>query len=271
MAFLAGVGWWHEWNSVPRYLLEFSCAVLFTLVFSTLAASSEKAREEVERLAGELSVANRKLREYAEQAEELATTRERNRLAREIHDGLGHYLTVVNMQIEVARALRDFDQNRTWEALGKAQELTQQGLQDIRRSVKTLRASPLDDQPLEKALREIVDGISASGLTTEMEIRGETRALSAQTRLTLYRAGQEGLTNVHRHAHATEARLELDFLQTTKVRLRITDNGAGMSGETITEGFGLVGLRERVQLLGGTVWVKTSPDTGFSLEVEVPG
>jgi signal transduction histidine kinase len=271
MGILVCVGWWHGWNSVPEALLEFSYAVLFTLVFSTLAVSSEKARGEVERLAGELSAANRKLREYAVQAEELAATRERNRLAREIHDSLGHYLTVVNVQIEAARALWHSDSIRARDALDKAQRLTQQVLQDIRRSVATLRSSPLDEQPLVETLNEVVNESCASGLRTEMQVQGEARVLLPQASLTLYHAGQEGLTNARKHARATRAWLVLDFRDAAKICLRVTDDGAGAATEAPPGGFGLLGLQERVQLLGGAVRVQTSPGAGFSLEVEVPG
>ena len=272
MGILICVGWWQGWNSVPEAWLEFSYAVLFTLVFSTLAVNSDRAREEVERLAGELGAANQKLRASAAQAEELAATRERNRLAREIHDSLGHYLTAANMQIEAARALWDCDATRARDALDKAQRLTQQGLQDIRQSVATLRASPLADQPLTEALHQIVNDSRATGLATEIQVQGEARGLSPQARLTLYRAGQEGLTNVRKHARATTARLVLDFRDSAKMCLRVTDDGAGaVSGATTTGGFGLLGLQERVQLLGGAVRVQTRPGAGFSLEVEVPG
>jgi len=268
MGILAYVGWRHGWNSVPESLLEFFYAVVFTLVFSTLAVNSEKARGEVERLAGELSAANGKLRASAVQAEELAATRERNRLAREIHDSLGHYLTAANMQIEAARALWDCDASRARDALDKAQRLTQQGLQDIRQSV----ATPLADRPLTEALHQIVNDSCATGLATAIEVQGEVRGLSPQARLTLYRAGQEGLTNVRKHARATAARLVLDFRDSAKMCLRVTDDGAGAAtGATMTGGFGLLGLQERVQLLGGTIRVQTAPGAGFALEVEVPG
>jgi signal transduction histidine kinase len=276
MGLLVGVGCWQHgwrgWDPLPESLLEFSYAVLFTLVLTTLAVSSERARGEVERLAGELSAANEKLRAYAVQAEELAATRERNRLAREVHDSLGHYLTVVNVQIEAARALRERDPARTWDALDQAQALTQQGLQDIRRSVAALRASPLDDQPLAQVLHEVVNRSCATGLAAELQVWGEARALSPQARLALYRAGQEGLTNVRKHARVAEARLALDFRAPAKVSLSVTDKGAGADLATATAGgFGLLGLRERVQLLGGAVRVQTAPGAGFFLEVEVPG
>jgi len=269
---LVVVAWWQGWNSVPGTLLEFSYAMAFTLVLSLQAVSAEKARSEVEQLVGKLSGANQKLHEYSLQAGELAATRERNRMAREIHDSLGHYLTVVNMQIEAARALQGCDPVRTRDALEKAQALTQQGLQDIRRSVAALRTPPLDDQPLAEALRQIVADSCTTGQAVELQVCGEARVLLPPARLTLYRAGQEGLTNVRKHARASQVRLVLDFCSPTKTCLSVTDNGDGaVSDATRTDGFGLLGLRERVQLLGGAVQVQTAPGAGFSLKVEVPG
>ncbi|HWI57349.1 MAG TPA: sensor histidine kinase, partial [Bacillota bacterium] len=265
------LAWWHGWGPVPNALLGFTFAVLFTLVFTLLAVSSERARGEVQRLASELSDANRQLREYAVQAEELAATRERNRLAREIHDTVGHCLTVVNVQLEAARTLRAHAPERMADALDKAQRLTQQGLQEIRRSVASLRASPVDDKPLAEALRQIVAESQAAGLTTELCVQGEARPLSPQAQLTLYRAGQEGLTNARKHAHATSTRLLLDFQAPDKVRLSVRDDGVGAaSASGAAGGFGLLGLRERAQLLGGALRVQTAPGAGFTLEVEVP-
>lgn len=260
------------WAMVPNALLAFPFALVFTLVFTLLAVSSERAREEVERLAGDLAKANGKLREYAVQAEELAATRERNRLAGEIHDNLGHYLTVVNVQLEAARALRHRDPDRSTAALDKAQSLTLEGLREIRHSVSALRASPLDNRSLPEALRRIVEENCAAGLVAKMEVLGEPRRLSPQAELTLYRAGQEGLTNVRKHAQTTHARLELDFREAAKVVLSVSDKGVGMTAATPgAVGFGLLGLRERAQLLGAEVRVRSVPNQGFTMEVEVPG
>ena len=265
--------YWHGWPWVLNAGLAFCSAVLFTLVFTLLAVSSEKARGEVQRLAGELGEANRKLREYAVQAEELAATRERNRLAREIHDSLGHYLTVANVQLEAARALRDREPVRAHDALVKAQSLIQEGLQEIRRSVATLRASPLDNQSLAEALRQIVEESRTSGLAADMTVQGTVRPLAPPAELTLYRAAQEGLTNVRKHARTNGAQLVLDYQAPARVRLSISDDGAGAASDDAVRasGFGLLGLRERAQLLGGEVHVRTAPGAGFTLEVEVPG
>ncbi len=251
--------------------VAFSFAVLFTLVFSLLAVHSEKARGEVQRLASELESANRQLREYAVQAEELAVTRERNRIAREIHDSLGHYLTVVNVQIEAARALESSDPSRAREAIAKAQAFTQEGLQDIRRSLVALRASPLDNKSLADALRELVTASRGAGLPTEFELQGTPRQLASPVELSMYRAVQEGLTNARKHAQAGQVRVILDFQVADKTSVLVQDDGLGTVLEKTGNGFGLLGLRERAHLLGGKVQVETGPKAGFKLKLEVPG
>jgi signal transduction histidine kinase len=259
----------HGWDYAPLALLEFSLAVLFTLVFTQIAVSAEKARVQVERLAEQLTEANRKLGEYAVQAEELAATRERNRLAREIHDSVGHYLTVVHVQLEAARTMLDRDATQALDALRKAQSLTQEGLREIRCSVAALRESPLESRPLNEALAKIVAESQAAGLAVEMYVMGTRRSLTPIAELTLYRAGQEGLTNTRKHARASHVQLVLDYREQDLVRLVVHDDGAG--AEQTTGGFGLLGLRERAHLQRGEVRVQTAPGQGFTLEVEVPG
>jgi signal transduction histidine kinase len=270
--FTANTVWWRGWESVPAGLPAFLFAVLFTLAFSLLAAGAENARQEVQRLAGELSEANQRLREYAVQAAELAMTRERNRLAREIHDSIGHCLTVVNVQVEAARALLDHEPARAREMLNKVQSLAQGGLRDIRHSVATLRVSPLDNQSLVEALRLLVQESNASGLTAELSVLGAARPLPPPAELTLYRAAQEGLTNVRKHAPQAAVRLTLDFSQGERMSLSVHDNGLGAPSEGgPTRGFGLLGLRERAHLIGGLVRTRSVTGQGFTLEVEVPG
>jgi len=193
-------------------------------------------------------------------------------VAGEIHDSLGHYLTVVNVQLEAARALQPGDPAGAAAAVAKAQALTREGLQEVRRSVSALRASPLDNRSLAEALRRLVEENREAGLQTEVETAGEARRLPQPAELTLYRAAQEGLTNVRKHARTAHARLLLDFRQASLVRVTVSDQGAGaVAGDSDKAGFGLLGLRERAQLLGGRVRVWTEPGQGFTLEVEVPG
>jgi signal transduction histidine kinase len=243
------------------------CGMVFVILFSQIVLSEQNNRIEIERLYAELSAVNDKLHEYAVKAEELATVQERNRLARDIHDGLGHYLTALDMQIKAAQAVLDKDRPRAMDALTKAQALTEGALSDVRQSVATLRGDPTLSQPLPEAIDSLLSECRAEGLVANIKISGEYRLLASQTDLTLYRVAQEALTNVHKHALASRVDVTLLY-EVTRVCLTVCDNGIG--AEQPEGGFGLFGLRERVQLLHGNMTIRTAPRQGFCIEVELP-
>ena len=242
--------------------LEFAMAIVFVLLFSELVVRERQAR-------AALDEAHRRLGEYAIQVEDLATVQERNRLAREIHDNLGHHLTAVNVHLEAARTFLDARPEQALDALGKAQALTREGLAEVRRSVAALRASPLEGRLLPEALDLLVEEGRRAGLAVDLLVRGTPRSLPPAVKHALFRAAQEGLTNVRKHARATRAEVSLDFGADAMVCLTVHDDGAG--AVKAGGGFGLLGVRERIQLLGGRVEVITSPGEGFTLDVEVPG
>jgi signal transduction histidine kinase len=255
------------WSSALVNGLTAITAILFVSVFADMRRREQQARERGERLVAELEEANVQLAAYATQAEELAMTQERNRLAREIHDNLGHYLTVVNVQIEAARVVMESDPDRALDAMNKAQELTQKGLARVRESVAALRESPVSNRPLGEAIASLVKETRSSGIVTEFTVCGEPQALQKNVALALYRAAQEGLTNVCRHARASRVDVLLDY-QPEEVRLEVRDNGVGAA--QTTGGFGLLGIRERMQLLGGTLDINTAVGKGFRLTASVP-
>jgi signal transduction histidine kinase len=238
-------------------------ATLFTgsvLLFGHLIVSEEQAR-------AELAATNRKLAEYAAQVEELATARERNRLAREIHDNLGHYLTAVNMQLEAAKAVLPLDPAKTVGAIEKAQVLTKEGLSEVRRSVAALRADATETSPLPEALAALAENLRADGLDVQVVLEGEARPCPAGVELALYRIAQEALTNVQKHAQAAHARLALCYAD-NRVRLTLHDDGKGAS--SLDGGFGIIGIKERARQLGGLAEIRTAPSEGFTLHVEIP-
>jgi signal transduction histidine kinase len=152
--------------------------------------------------------------------------------------------------------------------LSKAQSLTQEGLGEVRRSVAALRASPTESRPLPEALAKLVEQWNATGLRATLSIEGSQRQLTPQADLTLYRAAQEALTNVGQHAGASRVDLILNYRAPESVLLHVDDDGVGSNNSS--EGFGLLGVRERAQLLGGEVRVHTESGKGFRLEVELP-
>jgi signal transduction histidine kinase len=249
-----------RWVDAVAIAVVYGTGIVFVVVFTRVAASERESRTS-------LAEANQLLREHAAEIEELSATKERNRLAREIHDSLGHYLTVVNVQIGAARTVLDQDRSRALEHLSNAQALTQEGLAEVRHSVAALRASPTESRPLPQALAKLVDQWKAAGLNVKLSVLGSVRPLSAQTNLSLYRASQEGLTNVAKHADARSVDITLNYSDGLTF-LSVSDNGVGSNNAV--GGFGLLGVRERVQLLKGFVRVRTAIGEGFTLEVEVP-
>jgi signal transduction histidine kinase len=246
----------------------YTAAVAFVIGFSRLAVRAHDARAEAEHLAGELHEANERLRSYAARVEELATVEERNRIAREIHDGVGHCLTAVHVHLSVARELAHRDAERADDAVAKAQAATAAALGDLRRSVALVRdPSP---RPFTEALRELAETSCGAGLEARLTIAGRPRPLAPSIESALFRVAQEGITNARRHAGAANVEIGVEY-RDAAVALRIADDGRGAPAESNeAAGFGLVGVRERVEAVGGTVAIRARPGSGFELAVEVP-
>lgn len=253
------------WGGATQAMLNYSAGFAFTIIFSIITKQALLARQREETLRRELEVANAQLRAHAAQTEELATTRERNRVAREIHDGVGHYLTVVKTQLDAAGALLPGDPVRAQGAIAKAARLAHDALEDVRRSVGTLRTD-VTRPPLPEALRALAADASPVPV---VQVQGLPRPLAPAAEHALFRSAQEGLTNLRKHARATAATLTLDFRAPDRVRLELADNGVGLNGKS-GQGYGLQGIRERTEVLGGRVETGAPATGGFRLCVEVP-
>jgi signal transduction histidine kinase len=252
-----------------REVVSTGLACAFAFVLAALHVREQRAREA-------LAVANERLLELGAQAEELATMRERTRVARDIHDGLGHHLTVVGMQVQAARAVLARDPARADGLLGQAEDQVRHALTSVRESVAALReARPA--QGLAEQLRALAGENAAAGLPTVVDVEGGERPLDDDVQVALYRAAQEGLTNARKHAHAKAASLRLSYLP-DRVSLEVRDDGRGLDdargldgGTGRTAGFGLVGIRERAERLGGSLAVDSTPGTGVAVRVVLPG
>ncbi|OLD08678.1 MAG: hypothetical protein AUI90_06285 [Deltaproteobacteria bacterium 13_1_40CM_3_69_14] len=254
---------------IVRDVAVWTATLAFVLVVSRMLLLQHEARSEVEGLAHKLAEANDQLRAQAADIEELAKTKERNRIARDIHDGLGHYLTVVHVQLEAAQALLGRDPTGARRALLKAQELTREGLADVRRSVALLRGSVPAQRPLLAAIEKLTSECKAGGIEAALKLSGTPRPLPEPIEITLFRAAQEALTNVRRHARASRLDIELAFAAGGGIRLRVEDDGVG--ADQVDPGFGLLGLRERAESVGGRMTVQSVRGRGFTLEMELPG
>lgn len=252
--------------AVPIY----AAGYIFFAIFAQQTARAEAARAESERLLLELQAAHRQLQDYAVQAEELAVQQERNRLAREMHDTLGHRLTVSSVQLQAAQRLISSQPERAAQMVSTVQEQIGEGLRDLRRTVATLRAPVEADLALAPALKRLAGGFQeATGIAVHLQVADDLPELSPAQRHALYRGAQEGLTNVHKHAAAGEAWIELTR-DNGAVSLLVRDNGAGVVSGNGATGFGLHGLRERAAQLGGELSFHAMPGGGAELLLTLP-
>lgn len=248
-------------------------AFLFAFTFPLLMRQQRRQREHAETLVAELETAQAQLRAHADQVEELAVARERNRLAREIHDTLGHYLTILAVQLETALKLEEHADPRLHHELVEARRVAAECLAEVRQSVSALRPTDLTRTTLSQALARLVREFEAVLPEAELVFDAEENidALAPEIRVALYRCTQEALTNVRKHARATKVlvRLRVDAGQ---VELTVLDNGQHAHDATAETpwGFGLQGIRERIELLGGSVLVGSEPTAGWRVEVRLP-
>jgi signal transduction histidine kinase len=258
-----------------QLLMPFAFSLIFAYSAGRIERSSKQTRQLLATLArsnAELETAHRQLQAYAAQVEELSITRERNRIAREIHDTLGHALTLLAVQLETAARLEERGEPGLREELLEARRVTKECLAEVRLSVAALRPDAVALSPFEEALRRLVAEFEATCRETAVTLDADdvTQPLSSEQRMVLYRCAQEALTNVRKHARATKVLLRLSTSE-ERAELTVLDNGQGASQpHETTSGFGLLGMRERVALLGGTLRTGPEPGRGWRLEVIVP-
>lgn len=257
---IAGVSgnlsWFPEWPDWLRNIAQATAAVVFVVVYVGVAQREREARQRAEALSAEVA--------------QLATANERNRMAREIHDTLGHYLTVIHIQLEAARAVLGTDAHRGMLAVARAQTLAKDGLAAVRQSVKALREDVSVDGVAEQ-IASLVESVRDEGFRATFSASGEPRPVSGAVALALHRTTLEALTNVRKHAEAANVEIELAFLDRGRVHLRVRDDGRGATDGMMGTGFGLTGIRERAEQLNGSASYRTAPRQGFTLSVELPG
>jgi signal transduction histidine kinase len=256
---IAGVSgnlsWVPAWPNWLRNIAQATAAVVFVVVYVGVAQREREARQRTEALASEVA--------------HLAAANERNRLAREIHDTLGHYLTVIHVQLEAARAVIDHDPERGRLAVSRAQALAKDGLAAVRQSVKALREEGTVDGIAEQ-IALLVESARDERFSVALTISGTPRPVSGAVALALHRTTLEALTNVRKHAEAATVEIALAFRDDGVVQLRVHDDGKGAVEETVPNGFGLRGIRERAEQLQGRASYRMAPNEGFTLNVELP-
>jgi signal transduction histidine kinase len=269
-----GVFW--AMGATLQNLFSYGTSVLVGIVFtSLLVVLLERYSEQTRRakqLLRDLQLANEQLETSRQKEKELAIAEERVRLARDIHDGLGHHLTVLSIQLQAVDKLVGRNPQAAAEAIQVCRAETQAALDEVRYSVGMMRQPALSDQPLAEVLAALVTNFGQrSGLETSFEQSGSAAPLTTFARQTLYRAVQESLTNVQKHGKNVRHIWIRLVYSNQAVQLAVTDDGQKPETAPGSQmGYGLEGLRERVSQLGGTVSSGPGLDAGFEVQVSIP-
>jgi signal transduction histidine kinase len=249
-------------NLTLNSALLFGLVLVFVLLMVGAILTERQSRDR-------LSVANDRLRRYALLVENQATLQERNRIAREIHDSVGHALTAQSIQLENVAVWLPENVARAEEHLQKARGLGKEALQNVRQSVATLRQAPLQGQSFNDAIQKLVkDFERTTGIQTAIQIQ-VAQGLPTDIAIALYRIVQEAMTNIAKHSQATQVNLKLNETP-QEVELIVEDNGQGFDPTQNTTGFGLQSMRERTEALGGLFYLNSQLGQGCRLHLNIP-
>ncbi|MDJ0534036.1 MAG: sensor histidine kinase [Xenococcaceae cyanobacterium MO_207.B15] len=252
-----GILWGFLLNSALLFGLVLAFVML--LVGAVLAEYESKQK---------LILANSRLRQYALKIENQATLEERNRIAREIHDSVGHSLTAQSIQLENVACFFSENPAKAEEHLVKARQLGREALQNVRQSVATLRQKLLQERSPKASLEQLIQEFQS---TTEIQVNYDIDPLSTisgEIITAIYRLVQEALTNIARYSQANQVNIYLEE-KAEKLFLTIEDNGVGFEPLANTTGFGLQGMRERIEALDGNFNLISKPGAGCKIQVEI--
>jgi signal transduction histidine kinase len=232
--------------------------------------------EERATLIEQLQTANAALEQARQRDAEVATLRERERIARDMHDNLGHTLVAMTVQLEAIQRLYKVDAQRGDAQVDQLKQLTRESMAALRRSLDGLRAPGLGQRALPRALHQLsVEVGQRSSLNVRCFVDESASELRHELAEAVWGVAQEALTNIEKHAGAKQAEIELR-VSADDVTLRLSDDGVGIPPDVLAQPgkpghYGLLGMRERVVQLGGTLFVQTKPDArGTHIQVTLP-
>jgi signal transduction histidine kinase len=272
---IAGLNFGMIWSFAepggPPFMGGLTIALIQTIIFLAVGFSISYLMSRLNQQQQSLAEANTRLTHHASTLEHLATSRERNRVARELHDTLAHTLSGLSVQLEAVKAYWDIDPQKARLTLEGSLQAAHSGLGETRRALQALRASPLDDLGLSLAVRTMVEDTAArADLDPNLSIADELPSLSPDVEQCIYRVAQEAVTNVAKHANAKTLTV---ILESTggKVTLTVRDDGVGfdVDKKDKTNNYGLEGMQERAQLAGGELTVTSKPGVGTTVKLVV--
>ena len=237
-------------------LMRIALLYLVPLLVSILAQRERKQHAELE-------AAHQRLRRHTATVEQLAVSRERNRLARDLHDTLAHSLAALSVQLEALRTLLTHDPAAAQDALNGVTTLARNGLEESRQAIQALRTDPLKTLGLVGALRGMLQNFQArTGVQADLTVAGQEPDLTDEEVQALFRIAEESLTNVERHAAAQQVTVRLAF-GSDRIDLVIRDDGVGFDPAAVDpDRYGLTGIQERAAMIGATFRVRSRQGGG---------
>src|SRR6266568_1323607 len=276
LGLISGWNWSLPFSNWLSLLSAFAFVAIFSLVVRVLETQKGRAELYLRQLQAsnaELELAHRQLQSYANEVEELTVVRERTRMAREIHDTLGHYLSILTIQLETISKLQERDPDRAAIEVAEARRVASQSMQEVRNAIAALRPTSIATLSITQAISQLGNEFEQSATETQITLDLDTQlpTISPDLQVSLYRAVQEALTNVRRHAHASKVLVRLRY-ENDLLELVVLDNGSGASTSELDNqhgGFGLIGLQERIELLGGQVTYGPAEPTGYRVCIRI--
>jgi signal transduction histidine kinase len=272
---IAGLNFGMIWSFTepgsPPFIGGLTVALIQTIIFLAVGFSISYLMNRLNKQQESLAEANTRLTHHASTLEHLATSRERNRVARELHDTLAHTLSGLSVQLEAVKAYWDIDPHKARSTLEGSLQAAHSGLGETRRALEALRASPLDDLGLSLAVRTMAEDAAArANLALNLSIAGKLPSLSPDVEQCIYRVAQEAVTNVTKHAKARTLTVNLEPTE-EKVTLTVHDDGVGFDAQKQQKAsdYGLKGMQERAQLAGGELTVSSKPGEGTTVKLVV--
>ena len=245
--------------TIIRTISFIAVGVFISLLVTRLREQRESLRE-----------ANANLMHYASTLEQLTVSRERNRLARELHDTLAHSLTAISVSLETAKAYFDIDPAQTRDLIDISLESTHVGVDETRRALKALRANALEDMGLELAIQRVAESAATRlRLNLTLDLKNPLPSLSPDVEQCIYRVAQEAIENIVNHSHAKKFSVHLESNDHTT--LTIQDDGIGFDlyAKEVRGHFGLVGMRERAELAGGKLKIESENGKGTKVVLTI--
>ncbi len=242
--------------------------VVFFYVMGFLLLEEKKSTMKNMQLMEELKTSNAKIKEYASRIADTVAIEERNRLARDIHDSIGHYLTATNIQLAKAKAFFTINPDEALRAIENAQKTAKEAMDDVRDSVRSLK--DVENFRFTDIIRDVIKRIEGNGIEIHYNITGDDSECSYAVKLAYFRIIQEALTNAVKYSGCSEISISLLF-QDRKATALISDNGKGFDTGSVSEtSSGISGIKQRIELLRGEVEISSVIGKGTVISVSAP-